>query len=358
MMINDLINSYVVLCGKIYDFLIALIHGETGQKPKSIKVSQVRGTWIVSAFIVISLMFMLRTEDNRVDFEKREVSHHASVQKTKRMKMHNLDDERFDSIVELACAVVENDMAEHWDDFYGPMKLGRFEIAEISDNGYSCSFCAVFNPEGSEYYSQIPHFENVKDSVSIYFPDGDKLREDCTYEQVDKRKMRLFNEFAHRAGNLPEMIVLCKKTAAQMECEGFVYSVDFDFPLAKTKSGKFMIHPECRKSRYADPGCFERIYHWRFASSEYINMQTNIYPIVAERNGKTYQVHGKWKRAYDDYMRVHDAVNKAYTIRDRISWLEVLRNDANELSTAIRGINELLTTSIQDMENLPSRLEL
>lgn len=357
-MINDLIDSYVALCGKIYDFLVALILGETGHKPESIKVSQVRGTWAVSAFIVISVMCMLRTEDNRIDFEEREVSYRARVQKPKRKQTHNLDDERFDSIEELARAIVENDVSEHWDDFYGPMKLGGGEITKISDNGYLCSFCAAFNPEGSEYYSQIPHHMNVKDSVSIYFPNGDELREDCEYEQIDKSKVRLFNEFAHRAGNLPEMIVLCKKTAAQMECEGFVYSIDFVFPVAKTKSGKFMIDPECRKSRYADPDCFEDIYHWRFASSEYINMQTNIYPIVAVRNGKTYQVHGKWKCAYDGYMRVHDAVNRAYTIRDRISWLEVLRNDENELTTAVRGINELLTTSIQDMENLPSRLEL
>jgi DNA-directed RNA polymerase subunit RPC12/RpoP len=48
-------SRYVTFCGKVYDFFDTCCHGQRKHTPETLKISQKRGTWIVS----LSLFFVL-----------------------------------------------------------------------------------------------------------------------------------------------------------------------------------------------------------------------------------------------------------------------------------------------------------
>lgn len=47
---------YVAFCGKAYDFLAMIWRGQRTHTPETLKISQKRGTWIVTAFIVLVIL--------------------------------------------------------------------------------------------------------------------------------------------------------------------------------------------------------------------------------------------------------------------------------------------------------------
>ena len=78
-MANGVWAKYMVLCGKVYDFFAALLRGQRKHTPETLKISQKRGTWIVSLFIVFAVLgaFMDEEEasaDNESNAEDAEIS--------------------------------------------------------------------------------------------------------------------------------------------------------------------------------------------------------------------------------------------------------------------------------------------
>lgn len=64
---NSMINiwtKYTVLCGRVYDFFAALLRGQRTHTPETLKVSQKRGTWIVSLFIAFAVIGAFMDEDD------------------------------------------------------------------------------------------------------------------------------------------------------------------------------------------------------------------------------------------------------------------------------------------------------
>ena len=53
---ESFMSKYVTFCGKVYDFFGMCCHGQRKHTPESLKISQKRGTWIVSLFLVFAVI--------------------------------------------------------------------------------------------------------------------------------------------------------------------------------------------------------------------------------------------------------------------------------------------------------------
>lgn len=51
---NQIWAKYMAFCGKVYDFFAMICRGQRKHTQETLKVSQKRGTWIVTAFIVLA----------------------------------------------------------------------------------------------------------------------------------------------------------------------------------------------------------------------------------------------------------------------------------------------------------------
>jgi len=67
--IKGILSKYIVLCGKVYDFFAMLCRGQRTHTPETLAASQKRGTWIVSAFIVLVVIGMFTNDEEGTDAE-------------------------------------------------------------------------------------------------------------------------------------------------------------------------------------------------------------------------------------------------------------------------------------------------
>ena len=66
---KELWTKYMVLCGKVYDFFAMLCRGQRKHTPETLAVSQKRGTWIVTVFIVLAVIGALTDDEGETDTE-------------------------------------------------------------------------------------------------------------------------------------------------------------------------------------------------------------------------------------------------------------------------------------------------
>ena len=57
-------TKYTILCGQIYDFCAAKVRGQKKHTPETLRISQKRGTWIVSVFIVLCTIGALTDDED------------------------------------------------------------------------------------------------------------------------------------------------------------------------------------------------------------------------------------------------------------------------------------------------------
>lgn len=65
--------KYIVFCGRVYDFFAMICRGQRKHTPETLKISQKRGTWIVTAFIVLAV-FGAFTDDEESTSESASAS--------------------------------------------------------------------------------------------------------------------------------------------------------------------------------------------------------------------------------------------------------------------------------------------
>ena len=70
------VSKYVAFCGKVYDFFGMCWRGKKKHTPETLKISQRRGTWIVSLFLVFAAIgaFMDEEEESVNIAEEEEIA--------------------------------------------------------------------------------------------------------------------------------------------------------------------------------------------------------------------------------------------------------------------------------------------
>ena len=66
--------KYIEFCGKVYDFFATILRGQRTHTPETLKVSQKRGTWIVSLFIAFAVLGAFMDEEDVAAEEERDVT--------------------------------------------------------------------------------------------------------------------------------------------------------------------------------------------------------------------------------------------------------------------------------------------
>ena len=66
---KEIWTKYMVLCGKVYDFVVAIWRGQRKHTPETLTVSQKRGTWIVTAFIVLAVIGAVTDDEGETDMD-------------------------------------------------------------------------------------------------------------------------------------------------------------------------------------------------------------------------------------------------------------------------------------------------
>ena len=61
--------KYMAICGKVYDFFAMIWRGQRKHTPETLTASQKRGTWIVTAFIVLAVIGAFMDDEEETDAE-------------------------------------------------------------------------------------------------------------------------------------------------------------------------------------------------------------------------------------------------------------------------------------------------
>lgn len=155
-----------------------------------------------------------------------------------------------EDVMDLAKAMVEDDISVRADDLFGLLNYEGYEI-EVNNvdlsRGYSYARVPVrvkFDLAVCERYVGIKSFRHSSINTSLYVPQLDYDLNKLKAGLLVASEHKLVKKVADIVNSLPHACVVHKLSEFEMDREGFSLSTDYTMYVVKTKDGKYRLNPD------------------------------------------------------------------------------------------------------------------